>query len=92
MKTMLFLLASTIRDLSLSKEATQTLVSYLEDRKLTQQSCKINFFRIRDKEVVPFLDIQSFLLSCKETTRVLMKLDFKEYIPDNWILSIGSSK
>ena len=68
------------------------LISCLKDGKLIQQGTKINFYRIRDEEFLPLLDEQPHLLFCKKIPGVLMKLGFKEYIPDNWRVFIGGSK
>ena len=67
-------LSDLIRDLSLSKESSELLASRLKDRNLLQHGTKINFYRTRDKEFVPFFDDQLNFVFCKYIPDVLMKL------------------
>ena len=81
-----------IRDLSLSKESFEILASRLKDRNLLQHGTKINFYRTRDKEFVPFFDDQLDFVFCKDIPGVLIKLGATEYSLADWRTFIDSSK
>ena len=81
-----------IRDLSLSKEASELLASQLKDKNLLQQGTRITFYRTQDEEFVPFFEEQEEFVFCKDIPSLLMKLGIDEYIPDDWRLFIDSSE
>ena len=60
-----------MRDLSLSKESSVVLASRLKDRNLLQHGAKITFYRIREKEFVPFFHDQLNFVFCKDIPGVL---------------------
>ena len=85
-------LSDLIRDLSLSKAASELLASRLKDKNLLEQGTKITFYRTRDEEFVSYFDEQPNFVFCKDIPSVLIKLGVMEYTPDDWRLFIDSSK
>lgn len=81
-----------IRDLNLSKEASELLASRLNDKNLLEQETKISFYRTREKDLLPFFSQDDNLVFCHEIRGLLEKMALPEYFPDDWRLFIDSSK
>lgn len=81
-----------VRDLSLSKEASELLASRLKDKNLLEQGTKITFYRTREKDLLPFFTQEDNLVFCQNVRGLLEKTGLPEYVPDDWRLFIDSSK
>lgn len=85
-------LSDLIRDLSLSKEASELLASRLNDKNILERGTKITFYRTREKDLLPFFCQENNLVFCQDIRGLLIKMGLPEYIPDDWRLFIDSSK
>ena len=64
----------------------------MKDLNLSQHGTKITFYRIRDKEFLPFFFVIHLTLFPVKSPGVLMKLGVTEYSPADWRLFIDSSE
>jgi len=85
-------LSDLIRDLCLSKEASEFLASRLNDKNLLDSGSKITFYRTREKHLLSFFSHESNLVFCQDARGLLIKMGLPEYLPSDWRLFIDSSK
>lgn len=85
-------LSDLIRDLNLSKQASELLASRLNEKNLLDHGTNITFYRTREKDLLPFFSQENNLVFCQDVKGLLIKMDIHQYIPDDWRLFIDSSK
>ena len=81
-----------VRDLNLSKAASELLASRLNDKNLLERGTKITYYRTREKNLLPFLSQENNHVYCHEVSGLLEKMGSTEYFPHDWRLFIDSSK
>jgi hypothetical protein len=81
-----------IRDLSLSKEASELLASRLGEKNLLCPGTKITFYRTREKEFLSFYLDDEKGVFCRDVEGLMLKLGLPQYSPGDWRLFIDSSK
>ncbi|CAH1107948.1 unnamed protein product [Psylliodes chrysocephalus] len=74
-----YALSDLIRDLDLSKERSELLVSKLKERNLLSQGTKITFYRDREKEFLPFFSSENDIVYFNNISGLLMKLGLSRY-------------
>lgn len=85
-------LSDLVRDLALSKEASELLASRLNDKNLLEQGAKITFYRTREKELLPFFNQEDNLTFCLNVKGLFQKMGLPHYDANEWRLFIDSSK
>ena len=85
-------LIDLIRDLSLSKEASELLASRLNDKKMLHNGTQVTFYRTREKEFLSFFAHENDLVFCTDVSGLLLKMRLPQYFPNDWRLFIDSSK
>ena len=81
-----------VRDLNLSKAASELLASRLNDKNLLERGTKITYYRTREKNLLPFFSKENNLVYCHEVRGFLEKMGLTEFFPHDWRLFIDSSK
>lgn len=81
-----------VRDLNLSKEASELLSSRLNDKNLLEVGTKITFYRTREKKLLPFFSEENNLVFCNDVKGLLLAIGLPVYRPEDWRLFIDSSK
>ena len=84
-------LSDLIRDLNLSKEASEVLASRLKDKKCLSVGMKVTFYRTRESDLLPYYRSEG-LVFCSDVEGLLLKMGIPEYKPQDWRLFIDSSK
>ncbi|GFX68178.1 uncharacterized protein TNCV_4440011 [Trichonephila clavipes] len=80
-----------VRDLGLPKDTAEVLGSRLKERHLLNSGVSFSWYRIREKEFVPFFTQEGDLVFCNNVPAILEM--FKTmYEPEEWRLFIDSSK
>ena len=85
-------LSDLIRDLNLSKEASEILASRLKDKNCLKMEASITFYRSREKELLPYFCQHESFVYCKDIEGLLLKMGILEYRSQDWRLFIDSSK
>ena len=85
-------LSDLIRDLNLSKEASEVLASRLKDKKCLSVGTKVTFYRTRESDLLPYYRSEEGLVFCSDVEGLLLKMGIPEYKPQDWRLFIDSSK
>ena len=81
-----------VRDLNLSKQASELLASRLKEKNLLSSDTKISFYRERDKELRRYFSEENGITFCSDIKNLLIKMGLKQYEPNDWRLFIDSSK
>lgn len=81
-----------VRDLNLSKQASELLASRLKEKKLLSSDTKISFYRERDTELRRYFSEENGITFCSDIKNLLIKMGLKQYEPNDWRLFIDSSK
>ena len=81
-----------VRDLNLSKAASELHASRLNGKNLLERGTKITFYRTREKNLLPFFSQENNVVYCHEVRGLLEKMSLTEYFPHDWCLFIDSSK
>ena len=81
-----------IRDLNLSKEASEVLASRLKDKKCLSVGTKVTFYRTRKSDLLPYYRLEEGLVFCSDVEGFLLKMGIPECKPQDWRLFIDSSK
>ncbi|KAI5696331.1 hypothetical protein M8J76_008968 [Diaphorina citri] len=81
-----------IRDLNLSKLASELLASRLKEKNLLEEGTAVTFYRRRETEFLEFFSQEGELVFCTNIEGLLKKMGLSEYSPVNWRLFIDSSK
>lgn len=85
-------LNNLIRDLALSKEASEVLASRLNDKKLLERGTKITYYRTRDKAFLTFFTKEDNLVFCNNVNGLMQEMGLSKYLPSDWRLFVDSSK
>ena len=81
-----------VRELGLSQDSAELLVSRLKEKMLLSDSARISFFRNRHQKYLRFLSTVNDLMYCTDIAQLLLKLGVPQYEPKDWRLFIDSSK
>ncbi|GFU64796.1 uncharacterized protein TNCV_2128701 [Trichonephila clavipes] len=86
-------LSDLVRELNLTKEASEILASRLKEKKLLTPETNITFYRTREKNLLPFFFSQEkYLVFCNDVGGLLQQMGLKNPQPSGWRLFIDSSK
>ena len=81
-----------VRDLNLSKHASELLASRLQEKNLLQPGSSVTFYRNREKLFLNYFSLKSSLVYCHDIEGLLLQLGITQYQPNEWKLFIDSSK
>ena len=81
-----------VRDLALSKAASELLASRLHQKNLLSPLTKISYYRDREQGFLPYFAQRENCVYCCDIEGLLKKLGLKTYDADEWRLFIDSSK
>ena len=81
-----------LRDLALSKEASEFLASRLGKLGIVDSKTKITFYRHRDKALSDYFTKEDNFVFCKNVKSLLIAMRVLQYKPGEWRLFIDSSK
>ena len=81
-----------VRDLSLSKKASEVLASRLRDHNILESATKITFYRDREEMLVKFFSQEHNFVYCNNIEGLISSMGLLEYKPEEWRLFIDSSK
>ena len=76
-------LSDLIRDLNLSKEASEVLASRLKDKKCLSVGTKVTFYRTRESDLLPYYRSEEGLVFCSDVEGLLLKMGIPEYKPQD---------
>ena len=85
-------LGDLIRDLNLSKNASEISASRLKDKNNLSAGTKVTFYHTREKELLPYFCLEDGLVYCKDVEGLLLNMGVPEYRYQDWRLFIDSSK
>ena len=85
-------LSDLLRDLNLSKESSEVLVSRLKEKNLLESGTLVTYYRNQDAEFSPFFRRTRDLVCFSYPERVLFVLGVGQYNASDWRLFIDSSK
>jgi len=72
-------LSDLIRELCLSKKASDLLASRLNDKNLLNSGTKITFYCTKEKDFLSFFSHENDLVFCNDVNGLLLKMDLPEY-------------
>lgn len=81
-----------VRDLNLSKKASELLASRLRERYLLHDDVRISLFRTREAEFLQYFSSERGFVYCNNVEGLLAHLGLEEYNTSDWRLFIDSSK
>ena len=81
-----------VRDLALSKEASEVLASRLREHVILDFKTKIAFYCHRDEVLSDYFVKEDVVVFCKNIRGLLTAMGVSQYKPAEWRLFIGSSK
>lgn len=81
-----------VRDLNLSKEASEVLASRLREKNLLQEDTYVSFYRTREKELLQYFKAEEDLVYCHDVPGLLDAMGMTLYDPSEWRLFLDSSK
>lgn len=81
-----------IRDLSLSKKASELLASRLKERNLVTPDTKVSVYRTREKSLLPFFSEEDDFVFCNNISGLMAAMGIQNYDSNDWRLFIDSSK
>ena len=81
-----------VKDLNLSKAASELLASRLNNKILLERGTKITYYGTGEKNLLPFFSQENNLVYCHEVRGLLEKMGLTEYFLHDWRLFIDSSK
>jgi hypothetical protein len=84
--------SNLIRNLNLSKESSELLVSRLKEKSVLHPGTKISFYQRRENDFLSFFTEDNNLVFCKDIGNLLKKVGVSEYNPSEWRLIINGSK
>lgn len=85
-------LSDLVRDLGLSKKASEILASRLKQKNLLTQGTTISYYRNREKNLLPFFSEDDEFVYCSDVPGLVTAMGLEEYDPNDWRLFIDSSK
>lgn len=83
-------LDDVVRDLNLSKQASELLALRLKEKNLLSPGTKITVYREREKELRSYFSEENNIVFCSNITNLLIKMGLKQYEPSEWRLFIDS--
>ncbi|XP_073532722.1 uncharacterized protein [Phyllobates terribilis] len=81
-----------IRDLNLSKSASELLASRLSEKNCLTPGTKITSYRTREEALLQFFCEDDLLVYCKDIPGLMLQMGLQVYRPEDWRLFIDSSK
>lgn len=81
-----------IRDLGLSKKASELLASRLKERNLVTPNTNISVYRTREKNLLPFFSEEDDFVFCNNISGLMAAMGLQNYNSNEWRLFIDSSK
>lgn len=85
-------LSALVRDLGLSKKASEILASRLKQRNLLTPETRISYYRNREAELLSFFSEDDDFVFCSDVPGLLRAMGVQEYNSNEWRLFIDSSK
>lgn len=85
-------LSALVRDLGLSKKASEILASRLKQRNLVTPETRISYYRNRETELLSFFAKDDDFAFCSDVPGLLKAMGVQKYDPNEWRLFIDSSK
>jgi hypothetical protein len=80
-----------IRELNLSKEASELLASRLKEKNCLKPEVTITAYRTREDGILPYFSQDEELVYCNNIPGFLLHMGLPEYQPKDWRLFIDSS-
>jgi hypothetical protein len=80
-----------VRDLNLSKEASELLASRLKEKNCLKSEVKITAYRSREEKFLQYFTQEDALVYCNNVIGLLHHLGLPEYHSEDWRLFIDSS-
>ncbi|XP_049957523.1 uncharacterized protein LOC126474131 [Schistocerca serialis cubense] len=84
-------LSDLIRELNLSKQASELLASRLKEKNCLHPSVKITAYWTREENLLPYFNQEEVIVYCSNIPGLLLELGLPEYRPEDWRLFIDSS-
>ncbi|GBP39574.1 hypothetical protein EVAR_26656_1 [Eumeta japonica] len=81
-----------IRDLGLSKSASEILASRLKERNLVTKETRISYYRTREHNLFKYFAEEDNFIFCKDIPGLMAAMRLKNYASNEWRLFIDSSK
>ena len=81
-----------VRDLALSKEASEVLASRFSEHGIFDSKTKITFYRHRDEALGDYFTKEDNFAFCKNVKGLLTAMGVPQYKPGEWRLFIDNSK
>ena len=81
-----------VRDLALSKAASELLASRLYQKNLLAPFTKVSYYRDREQQFLPYFAQVENCVYCCDIEGLLKELGLMTYDPNDWRLFIDSSK
>lgn len=81
-----------VRDLGLSKKASELLASRLHEKNLLEKGAKITYFRSRESAFLQFFRSADGFVYCHNIPGLMKELGISDYNSTEWRLFIDSSK
>ena len=81
-----------VRDLNLSKQASELLASRLQEKNLLQPGSSVTFYRNREKMFLNYFFLKNSLVYCHDIEGLLLQLRITQYQPNEWRQFIDSLK
>lgn len=85
-------LSDLIRDLNLSKQASELLASRLKEKNLLESDVTITAYRTRENKILQFFSENEELVYCNNIAKLLLDMGLREYKSTDWRLFIDSCK
>ena len=79
-----------VRDLNLSKQASEILASRLQEKNYLKSEAKITAFRSREAKLIPYFTEDENIVYCNNIPGLVQQMGL-EFRPENWRLFIDSS-
>ncbi|KAI6648704.1 hypothetical protein LOD99_7930 [Oopsacas minuta] len=81
-----------VRDLGLSKDASEILASRLSEHHVLHSEAKITYYRCRDEELIRYFSEEGGFVFCSNIPGLLSAMGLPQYNRNEWHLFIDSSK
>ena len=81
-----------VRDLGLSKEASEILASRLSEHHVLHSEARITYYRRRDEELIRYFSEEGDFVFCNNIPGLHSAMGLSQYNPNEWRLFIDSSK
>mgnify|MGYP005983985387 FL=1 len=81
-----------VRDLNLSKQASELLASRLKEKNLLSPGTTITFYREREKDLRRYFSEENNIVFCSDIKNLLPAMGLKQYESSEWRLFIDSPK